>query len=145
VTDIQEKRRAQRISVNLPTVVEGVGQPPMQLHDNLARVYERVTCSEVAIGKRFPAAVRDLSSNGAFLAGDAIPLLSRVCFKFELPRLGGVEVLGWTMWRRSEDCELPRAEGRVVLPRGFGVLFEAIPLEARQAIQQMVQASVSPR
>ena len=137
----QEKRRAQRISVNLPVLVEVVGQPSVELHENLARVYERVMCSEAEIGKRFPAAIRDLSANGAFLAGDPLPLLSRVSFRFELPKFGNIEVLGWSMWRRKQECELPRSRGKVVLPRGFGVLFEAIPLEARVAIHQLVQSA----
>jgi hypothetical protein len=136
-----EKRRAQRISVNLPTIVEVVGQPMVDLHENLARVYERVTCSHAEIGKRFPGAIRDLSANGAFLAGEPLPLLSRLSFRFELPHFGNVEVLAWSMWRRTRECELPHERGPVVLPRGFGVLFEAIPLDARVAIHQMVQTA----
>ena len=38
------------------------------------------------IGKRFPAVVRDLSTNGAFISGAPLPLLSRVALKFEVTR-----------------------------------------------------------
>ena len=40
---------------------------------------------------------------------------------------GQVEVLGWTLWRRREECEVPQPSGAPVkLQAGFGVLFEAI-------------------
>ena len=134
-----DKRRALRIALNVPTVVEPIGQPPVKLHENLAEVYERVAPSEDSIGKKFPGVVRDLSTNGAFVAGESLPLLSRVTFVFLLTGFGQVEVIGWTLWRRARDCELPRPDGSsVILPHGFGVLFEAIPLDARLAIHKLV-------
>ena len=71
-----------------------------------------------------------------------LPLLARVQFAFELPDFGQVSVYGWTLWRRSDDCEIPReGEDPAVLPKGFGVLFEAIPLDARVHIHKLVTAS----
>ncbi len=44
------------------------------------------------------------------------------------------------LWRRADDCEVPAADGSMVkLPKGIGVLFEAIPLDARIAIHELVQ------
>jgi hypothetical protein len=43
------------------------------------------------------------------------------------------------LWRRDGDCEVPGASGDPLpLPRGIGILFEAIPLEARNAIARLV-------
>jgi hypothetical protein len=135
----QEQRRAPRLAANIPTLVEAIGQATVTLHPNLQQVYERVSPTEALVGEKFPAVIRDLSTNGAFIAGEPLPLLSRVAFTFPLDGYGQVEALGWTLWRRSAACELPREDGSsVVLPAGFGVLFEAIPLEARLAIHQLV-------
>lgn len=137
-----EKRRAPRISVNIPTLVEVIGQKDVEVHPGLAPIYERITASDEPVGKKFPGVIRDLSTNGAFIAGPPLALLSRVAFTFPLEGFGQIEVLGWTLWRRTSDCELP-ARGRghsVKLPAGFGVLFEAVSLEARQAIAKMIAA-----
>jgi hypothetical protein len=138
-----EKRRAGRIALNIPMVVESIGQPAMQLHPNLAKVYARVSPPE-ATSEKFPATLRDLSTNGAFVVGDPLPLLSRVAFSFELPDFGRLEAIGWTLWRRSDDCEIP-IEGKmpITLDKGFGILFEAIPLDARMVIHRMVQSAVT--
>ena len=138
-TPTPEKRRALRIQLNVPTVVQVVGQPGMVLHENLEKVYERVTASDQRVGDELPAVLRDLSTNGAFIAGEPLPLLSRVTFSFPLAGFGQVDALGWVLWRRTEDCEIPREDGEpALLPRGFGVLFEAIPLDARLAIHKLV-------
>lgn len=138
-----EKRKAGRIALNLPMLVESIGQQPMKLHPNLAKVYSRVSPNG-AVGEKLPATLRDLSTNGAFIVGTPLPLLSRVAFSFELPDFGRIEAIGWTLWRRSEDCEIP-CEGAApfVLSQGFGLLFEAIPLDARMAIHRMVQNTVT--
>ena len=134
-----DKRRAQRIAVNEEIVVEAIGQPKMMLHENLEKVYQRVIPATDKIGERFTCSLRDLSTNGAFIAGEPMPLLSRLAFKFELEGFGETEVIGWTLWRRDDDCELPRDDGTSArLPMGFGVLFEAIPLDARLAIHKLV-------
>ena len=135
----QDHRRALRIAVNIPTLIEPVGQPEVRLHENLAAVYQRVAATSDLVGEKFPGVLRDLSTNGAFIAGEPLPLLSRVAFTFPLDGFGQVEVLAWTLWRREDDCEIPRADGSMIeLPKGFGVLFEAIPLDARLAINKIV-------
>jgi len=135
-----DNRRARRILVNAPAVIESIGQPAVNLHPNLAAVYARVDANAASVGQRFPGVVRDLSTNGAFIAGDALPLLSRVAVRFEIEGAGQVDAIGWVLWRRDADCEVPGQGGEALpLPRGFGILFEAIPLETRNAIARLVQ------
>jgi hypothetical protein len=136
-----ERRHAPRINVNLPTLVEVIGQRELQLHANLAAVYERVSPPAENVGRKFPGVLRDLSTNGAFISGEPLPLLSRIAFTFALETYGQVEVLGWVLWRRKDDCTIPRDHGGPLsLDAGFGVLFEAIPLDARMAIARRVTA-----
>ena len=130
-----DHRRAGRIVINVPAVVEPIGQAAVKLHPNLANVYQRVEAVVPHSAERFPAVVRDLSTNGAFVAGDALPLLSRVAIRFHAPKVGDIDAVGWVLWRRQADCEVPGADGNsVVLPKGFGILFEAISLDVRNAI-----------
>lgn len=137
-----EKRKAGRIALNLPMLVESIGQRAIDLHPNLAKVYTRVSPIGGKMDK-FPATLRDLSTNGAFVVGQPLPLLSRVAFSFELADFGRIEAIGWTLWRRSDDCEIPCEDASsIALPKGFGILFEAIPLDARLAIHRMVQEQV---
>jgi hypothetical protein len=131
---MSDVRRAPRLVVNAPAVVESIGQASMALHPNLARVFKRVDADKSAIGTKFPAVVRDLSTNGAFISGDPLPLLSRVALKFEVRGVGTVDAIGWVLWQRTDDCEVQAT----TLPRGFGVLFEAIPMETRAAIAALV-------
>jgi hypothetical protein len=135
---MSDHRRAARLVLNAPAVVESIGQVPMNLHPNLAAVFHRVEADPSTIGHRFPAILRDLSTNGAFVSGPPLPLMSRVAIKFELRGFGPVDAVGWVLWQRSEDCELPTVNGMLALPKGFGVLFESIPLEARTAIATLV-------
>jgi hypothetical protein len=135
---MSELRRAARLVVNAPAVVESIGQGPMHLHPNLAEVFRRVEADATTVGQRFPAVVRDLSTNGAFISAAPLPLLSRVAVKFELKTIGAVDAIGWVLWQRAADCELPTPTGTITLPRGFGVLFESIPLEIRSAIAALV-------
>lgn len=135
---MSENRRAARLVVNAPAVVESIGQVPITLHPNLAAVYRRVAADESTLGQRFPAIVRDLSTNGAFISGPELPLMSRVAIKFELRGVGPVDAVGWVLWQRTADCELPTVNGMVALPNGFGVLFESIPLDVRSAIAGLV-------
>jgi len=132
-----EKRQARRVLLNVPTVVRPLpseGPPP-----GAEGFYERVVSSSDLIGKDFPAVVRDISVNGAFIAGEALPLLTRVAFSFPLEGYGQIDALGWSLWRREQDYEVPDPNGAaLILPRGFGVLFEAIPLDARIAIHKFV-------
>ena len=138
---MSELRRAARLVVNAPAIVESIGQGQIQLHPNLAAVFRRVEADTTTLGKRFPAVVRDLSTNGAFISGAPLPLLSRVAVKFELKAIGSVDAVGWVLWQRADDCELPADSGTVTLPKGFGVLFESIPLEIRSAIAALVARS----
>lgn len=130
-----ESRGAVRILINAPAVIESIGQATMTLHPNLANVFRRVQADADTVGQRFPAVVRDLSTNGAFIAGHAMPLLARVAMRFELPGFGPLDAIGWVMWQRTADCQVPDPHGALItLPKGFGVLFESISLEARRAI-----------
>jgi hypothetical protein len=131
---MSDVRRAPRLVVNAPAVVESIGQASMALHPNLAKVFKRVDADKSAIGSKFPAVVRDLSTNGAFISGDPLPLISRVALKFEVRGVGTVDAIGWVLWQRTDDCEVQAT----TLPRGFGVLFEAIPMETRAAIAALV-------
>jgi hypothetical protein len=133
-----DHRRAARLVVNAPAVIESIGQVPMTLHPNLAAVFRRVDADGTTIGRRFPAVVRDLSTNGAFISGPPLPLLSRVAVKFDVRGIGAIDAVGWVLWQRTDDCELPSAGGSVTLPKGFGVLFESIPLETRAQIATLV-------
>ena len=133
-----DHRRAARLVVNSPAIVESIGQVPMTLHPNLAAVFKRVEADGSTIGKRFPAVVRDLSTNGAFISGPTLPLLSRVALKFDVRGIGSIDAVGWVLWQRADDCELPGESGLVTLPKGFGILFESIPLETRSQIASLV-------
>lgn len=136
---MSEPRRAPRLLVNAAAVIESIGQPPMILHPNLAHVFRRVEADKSTIGMRFPAIVRDLSTNGAYVAAPPLPLLSRVALKFEVSGIGTVDAIGWVMWQRIDDCEVPVPDGNHALPKGFGVLFEAIAPETRSAIAELVR------
>lgn len=136
----KEHRRARRVACNLPAVIESIGQPTVALHPAVEAVYRRVAPDTTAIGKARPGFLRDLSTNGAFIGCDPLPLLSRVRVGFELPAYGPVEAVGWVLWLREADCEIPDALGDPVpLPRGIGILFEAMPLEARQVVAKMAR------
>ena len=137
-------RRAPRLVVNAPAVVESIGQGAMTLHPNLARVFRRVDADTSSIGTKFPAVVRDLSTNGAFISGAPLPLLSRVALKFDVKGVGTIDAIGWVLWQRMDDCELPTADATTTLPKGFGILFEAIPMDTRAAIAALV-SSISTR
>ena len=137
----REQRRAPRIAVSIPTVVEKIGARNLPLHPILVPIYERVQPDGADIGLKFPAAIRDLSANGCFIAGLPLPLMSRVGFTFPLQGYGQIEALGWVLWRRREDAELPARNGGdkpLLVKAGFGILFEAISLEARNFISRLV-------
>src|SRR4029079_16034844 len=102
-----EARCAPRLVVSSPAVVESIGQTAMQLHPNLAKVFRRVEADKSAIGSKFPAVLRDLSTNGAFIARAPLPLMSRVALKFDVKGIGLVDAIGCVLWQRMEDCELP--------------------------------------
>ena len=134
-------RRAPRLVVNAPAVVESIGQAPMQLHPNLAQVFRRVDADRSTIGTKFPAVVRDLSTNGAFISGAPLPLLvaRRAQVRRQAASARSTRSAGCCgSARTTASC---RAAGAArTLPKGFGVLFEAIPLETRAAIAALVSA-----
>jgi hypothetical protein len=135
---VHEHRRARRILLNQPAVLEVVGQPAIELPDTVARIYSRVESDKSAMGRRFPGILRDLSTNGAFIATEPLPLLSRMALSFDFEG-ARVDALAWVLWRRDSDCEVPGPSGPVVLPRGIGVLFESLPLDVRVAIARAVE------
>ena len=64
--------------------------------------------------------------------------------KFEVKGIGAIDAVGWVLWQRTDDCDLPEPDtGIVSLPKGFGVLFESIPLETRAAIAALVARQAS--
>jgi hypothetical protein len=136
---MSDNRRAGRILVNAPAIIESIGQVAMQLHPNLAAVYRRVDADLSTVGKKFPAVVRDLSTNGCFISGAPLPLLARVALRFEVRGIGAIDAVGWVLWQRTDDCELPGPDHNRTLPKGFGILFESIPLETRSAIAALVK------
>ena len=138
MSSAEARRAAPRLVINAPCVIESIGQAAMQLHPNLARVFRRVDADRSSIGTKFPALIRDLSTNGAFIAGTPLPLLARVALRFDIKTIGTIDAIGWVLWQRMDDCELPAQSSNHTLPRGFGVLFESIPLETRAAIAQLV-------
>lgn len=129
--NFREPRRARRLKVDYPTEVIGIAAQELPPDTPLAAVYERVQPASDFIGLRAQFIVRDLSTNGAFLEGPALPLLSRVKFTFELEDHGPVHVTAWTMWRRTAPCTVSSANGPVELPAGVGVLFESMDIDAR--------------
>jgi hypothetical protein len=138
-----ESRRALRLVVDIRATVESIGQSQLELAPSLQRIYVRVLAADARRGQLLPGILCDLSTNGAFVACEPLQLLSRVALRFELADLP-VEAIGWVLWRRIEDCEISRERDTALrLPRGCGVLFEAIPLEARLLIHDMV--SRAPR
>jgi hypothetical protein len=135
----RENRRALRLLMDVPIAVESIGQPELELDPMLGRIYERVQAAEERRGLRMDGTLVDLSTNGAFVVAEPLPLLSRVAMRFAVERLQ-VDAVGWILWRRLEDCTITRADGTALaLRHGFGVLFESIPLEARLRIDDMVR------
>lgn len=136
-----ESRRAPRISLDVPIEIDIIGHREVQLHPNLAAVYERVRPSAEMVGTHIVGVLRDLSTDGAFIAGPALPLLSRVAFSFPLSGCSQVQGIGWILWRRIAECEVPKeGGGSLKLAPGFGVLFETIPLETRKVIASLIAA-----
>jgi hypothetical protein len=136
-----DARRAPRLVVNAAALVESIGQVSMKLHPNLAKVFRRVDADRTSVGTKFPAVVRDLSTNGAFITGAPMPLMARVALKLDVKGIGPIDAIGWVLWQRTEDCEVPSEGAKTTLPRGFGVLFEAIAMETRTAIANLVARS----
>ena len=131
-------RAAPRLAVQLPAAIESIGSAPVTLLPAVAAVYQRVAADQSCVGSVVSGTVRDLSSNGAFIACEPLPLLSRVLVTFELPSVGPLEAVAWVLWSRSDDVAVTDDQGKeVTLPRGVGVVFESLALEARAAIARL--------
>ncbi len=131
-----EKRRARRVLLNVPTLIRTLAPDP---GDGAFDPEQRSARSIAERAREFPATVRDISINGAFIAGEVLPLLTRVSFRFELRGYGTIDAFGRAMWCRDSDARAVSGDDRgLLLPRGFGVLFEAISLDDRAAIHSFV-------
>jgi hypothetical protein len=140
-SDLRIPRRDARVKVAWRALCEKTLQMEQKLDPALAKVYERVQADPTGVGDRFEAIVRDISVNGAFLEGRALPILSRVAIVMEVPEWKRVEAVGWVLWRRSEACLVSRADGETAtLQAGFGVVFEWVALETRLEIARRVAA-----
>jgi hypothetical protein len=132
-------RREARIGVSWKVATEKLAERDQKLPTELAAVYERVKPDPTTVGARHQLVIRDVSMNGAFIEGEALPLLSRVAMVFEIPGFHKVEAVGWVMWRRKEACTVVREDGqKMELGAGFGVLFEWLSLEARLEIARRI-------
>lgn len=133
-----DDRAAPRLAVQFPAALESIGPAPVALLPAVAAVYQRVGADESCVGTVVSGTVRDLSSNGAFIACEPLPLLARVLVTFELPSIGTLDAVGWVLWLRVDDCTVTDEHGReVTLPRGVGVVFESLAVEARAAIARL--------
>ena len=109
-------------------MVEVVGQPAIELPPNLAQGVQPGRVRPQRDRPALPGIVRDLSTNGAFVATEPVPLMSRLAMQFEYDGQQ-IDALAWVLWQPQADCEVTGPSGTVLLPRGIGLLFESIPLE----------------
>jgi hypothetical protein len=146
-----DRRRTPRLFVNLPVTYEVLATREPEMPKDLAEVYERVHASTEQSGQRVEGVIRDLSINGAFINGPPVALLTRVSVTFPLPGLPRVEGIGWTLWRRKRECVIQRMlpgetqPARLILPEGFGILFESITADARRHIERLIRMHDSSR
>jgi hypothetical protein len=136
----REQRLAARLKVEIPTVVESIPANAQNLPTGLQAVYERVNPASDYFGKPTMFTVRDVSTNGAFLEGPALSLLSRVRFKLPFGSAAEPEAIAWVMWRRLAPCMIDGRNGPVTLEPGIGVLFESFPLDVRVEIASRATA-----
>jgi hypothetical protein len=138
-TSGRQRRRDARLHVDWTAMCEKIVEIEQKLDPKLAEVYERVHAEPTGVGTRFPGRVRDISVNGAFIAGEALPLLSRVALVIDVPDFRRVEAVGWVLWRRTAPCTLTTPDGKTVtLEAGFGLIFEWVSLESRIEIARRV-------
>ena len=80
-----------------------------------------------------------------------MPLLGRVAFSFPLPGMPEVEGVGWVLWRRTGDTTIERKlpgktkKSRLILPEGFGLLFESITEDSRRQITRLIHMNEASR
>jgi hypothetical protein len=132
-----ERRRAARVQVEIRATVEVLGARPARFDPD----YECLTIPNDLAGQRFSATIVDLSMNGARLTSTVIPaLMSRISLFFEVPGHGSTLGACLVMWRRATPSAPPPSgdwRGEASHLPGFGVLFEALDISARQAIGQL--------
>lgn len=151
MTSAQDRRRSPRLFVNLPATYEVLPARSMEMPPDLAAVYERVQASAGGAGEAQEGVIRDLSVNGTFINGPPVELLSRCRVAFPLPGIPEVEAFGWVLWRRTEDCVIQRvmpgdaSPSRLILPQGFGVLFESISNRSRRHIAHLIRMNDASR
>lgn len=142
-TSGRQRRRDARLHVDWVATCEKIVEIEQKLDPKLAAVYERVHADPTGVGHRVQARVRDISVNGAFIAGEPLPLLSRVALIIEVPDFRHVEAVGWVLWRRTAPCTLNASNGTPVeLEAGFGIIFEWASLESRLEIARRVAQTV---
>lgn len=130
-----ERRRSKRISVNIDVQLSVMDDEPASSSqakpaDNKV---ERVILATEGAGQFFDAEMVDLSVNGARLVSETPPpLLSRVSLAFDFEKHKYIQATALVMWRTTSAS-----------PQGmysFGVLFEAMPVKVRVAIDEAVTA-----
>ncbi|MEK6607887.1 MAG: hypothetical protein AABZ30_09525 [Myxococcota bacterium] len=128
------------VELHLPVLIEKLGAARLSIvPPALAGLIQRALPHPDGIGERWPGLFEHLAVHGAFIRGDPPPLLSRVLLSFRLPACGDVRAVGWTLWRRTADAEIAADGGALPAPRGFGVVFESLPEEARHVIEAMLR------
>lgn len=135
---------ARYVELSLPVVLRKLPAAEVAAPPEVARVLERVQPDDAEVGRRWPGVITSLTSHGAFVHGEPPPLLARVLLIFVLPGHGHVQAIGWTLWRRTADARVKSDGGAVVVPRGFGVIFEWLPEGARAAIDGMMRGEPAP-
>ena len=139
-------RRAARVDVRIPAVVQVQGPLSGSLSSPMSTNYEAVPVPDEMQGAELEGTIVNLSLNGAFVAvaGQVPPLLGRLAVRFELEGFGPVLAHCIVMWR-SVVGALAADYLSSSSASGVGVLFEAIPIEARQAIADVVRKRSATR
>jgi hypothetical protein len=106
-------------------------------HRRLRRVHELAWCIGIDPADELRGIEDQLHLARAADRGGGVKGQRRVALKFDVKGIGTIDAIGWVLWQRMDDCELP-GDTAATLPKGFGVLFEAIPMETRQAIAALV-------
>ena len=134
-------RQSGRVAVRIPVAVSVIAAPIEDANENT--ICESVRFPVEMAGQNLTGFLTDLSLNGAFLAvnEDVPPLLARLALEFELPNCGRVSAVGLVMWRRkrphgTSECVTPVEVGQ---SPGVGILFEALHLQARTAVAEMIR------
>ncbi len=136
IAAMAQQRNAPRLYLKVPVEFEVLPAREMKVTPEMANVFESVTPASDGSGLPRKGRIYDISSTGAFIvsAQELPPVLSRVFLKFDLPGHAHVQAVGWVLWRRNARVKTEEK----MLERGFGVLFEYIPLETRIHIERLI-------